>query len=319
MKISVVIPTYNREESLRKCLRAVTSQDYPDYEVIVVDDGSRKGTRAMVVREFSDLIYLRQETNRGPAAARNRGIRFARGEIIAFTDDDCIPSKDWLSKLAAGFESHPSAGAIGGLQEPPEEIWRSNPIARYDRYQTRVIYQLGDGVKTGYPMPVGTNNLMMKKRQLLELGGFDELFPGAGGEDADLLHRLAQSGKPTVCLPICVAHHQSWTWPEFIKQQIRRGVGAAYFSARRGRIRSPWAELVRFLALPFLFWVDLARSHSGSIAFVSIVGRFCQTLGRIETYSKARDVSLTGTAQNQKRTSKFLDPQTGKHPPGEFL
>lgn len=319
MRISVVIPTYNREESLRECLREVTSQDYPDYEVVVVDDGSQDWTRAMITRDFPEVIYLRQETNRGPAAARNRGIRFASGEIIAFTDDDCVPSTDWLSRLAAGFESHPSAGAIGGLQEPPEKAWRRNQIARYDRYQTRAIYRLGDGVKTGYPLPVGTNNLMMKKCQLLELGGFDELFPGAGGEDADLLYRLAQLGKPTVCLPICVAHHQSWTWPAFIKQQIQRGVGAAYFLARRGELRRPLYELVRLLALPFLFWIDLARSHSVSIAFLSIVGRFCQTLGRIKTYSKARAVSLTGISRTRKRNSKFLDPPNSEHSPGEFL
>ncbi|MDQ7028787.1 MAG: glycosyltransferase family 2 protein [Ardenticatenia bacterium] len=80
MHISVVVPTHNRKDLLRRCLEAVVSQDYPNYDVIVVDDGSTDGTGEMVQREFPQVRYIRQEPNRGPAAARNRGIEVARGE-----------------------------------------------------------------------------------------------------------------------------------------------------------------------------------------------------------------------------------------------
>jgi len=77
LRFSIVIPTYNRKDTLRRCLAAATSQDYPDYEVIVVDDASTDGTDEMVRREFPQVRYIRQEPNRGPAAARNRGIEAA--------------------------------------------------------------------------------------------------------------------------------------------------------------------------------------------------------------------------------------------------
>jgi glycosyltransferase involved in cell wall biosynthesis len=90
MRFSIIIPTHNRKETLRRSLSAAIVQDYLNYEVIVVDDGSSDGTGEMVRREFPHVRCIRQEPNRGPAAARNRGIEAATGEIIAFTDDDCL-------------------------------------------------------------------------------------------------------------------------------------------------------------------------------------------------------------------------------------
>jgi glycosyltransferase involved in cell wall biosynthesis len=97
--ISAVVPTFNRIATLRQTLTALAAQDYPDYEIIVVDDGSSDGTGDVVTREFPAVRYVRQP-NRGPAAARNVGIRAALGDIVAFTDDDCLPPVDWLSRLA---------------------------------------------------------------------------------------------------------------------------------------------------------------------------------------------------------------------------
>ena len=287
MRFSVVIPTFNRKHSLQHCLRAVTSQAYPDYEVIVVDDGSRDGTLEMVRSEFPKVICLQTGANCGPAAARNRGIQAAGGDIIAFTDDDCVPPRDWLSNLAAGFEAYPEAGAVGGIQEPPEETWKRNITARFERYNTRNIYQLGDKVKIGYPLHVGTNNLAVRKQQIQALGGFDEEFPVAAGEDADLLDRFARAGKPTVCLPMQVVHRREYTWPAFVSQQIQRGVGAAYFAAKRRNLRRPAWEAVRLIALPILFWVDLFHSRSFSLAMISVASRFFQALGRIKAYPRA--------------------------------
>jgi glycosyltransferase involved in cell wall biosynthesis len=285
MRFSIIVPTYNRQRILRRCLKAVTSQEYPDYEVIVVDDASGDGTREMVEREYPDVRYFQQKTNQGPAAARNRGIQEAHGEIIAFTDDDCLPPANWLSVLSAGFKVYPQAGAVGGLQEPPPEIWSQNLLARYERYRTRQVYQLGSEVKIGWPVPVGTNNLAIKKEILMQLGGFDDDFPVASGEDADLLHRLAAMDYPTVCLPLSVAHHQTYTWPSFIQQQFRRGVGATYFLAKRGLLRSLARDYLLLFGLPFLFWLDAWRSRSFQIAFVSVVSHFLQILGRIRTRS----------------------------------
>jgi GT2 family glycosyltransferase len=317
MRFSVVIPTHNREKSLRRCLLAVTSQDYPDYEMIVVDDASQDGTADMVSLEFPHAIYLRQRSNLGPAAARNRGIREATGEVIAFTDDDCVPPSNWLFSLSAGFETYPEASAVGGLQEPPEEIWKQNPLARYERYRTRKVYKLGDGVKIGYPLPMGTNNLAIKKRLLIQVGGFDELFPVAAGEDADLLHRLVESGNPTVCLPMSVIHRQTYTWPSFFRQQIRRGVGAAYFLAKRKMLPGLTKEYLHFFALPVLFGADLSHSHSVQIAFVSTLSRLCQTLGRLQARARVADIFSTHSSLQSQAKPKIMNAPEAETAAGE--
>jgi glycosyltransferase involved in cell wall biosynthesis len=143
MGISVIIPTHNRKDLLRRCLAAATSQDYPDYEVIVVDDGSTDGTGAMVRREFPQVRYIRQERNRGPAAARNRGIKVATGEIIAFTDDDCLLPLDFLSRLADGYRRYPEVAGVGGYLEAPDDLLRTNPFARYEAYVTHQVDRAG--------------------------------------------------------------------------------------------------------------------------------------------------------------------------------
>ena len=116
---SVVIPTYNRPERLANCLEAISQLDYPRdrFEVIVVDDGSKIPLDSVVeplqqkIPELQ-LKLIRQE-NAGPAAARNRGAAEAQGEFLAFTDDDCQPTTDWLIHFAAGFETAPEA-MLGG-------------------------------------------------------------------------------------------------------------------------------------------------------------------------------------------------------------
>lgn len=281
MNFSVIVPTYNRKELLRRCLAAVVNQDVTDYEVIVVSDASSDGTSKMVQKEFPNVHFLDQRRNRGPAAARNRGIEIARGEIIAFTDDDCEPPPDWLSSLRAGFAKYPNAGAIGGLQEPPESVWRHNILARYERFITRTVYELGRTDVTGHPAPGGTNNLAIRKGLLDDLGGFDESFPVAAGEDADLLHRIADAGYSTVTLPMAVTHHQTYTWNSFFRQQVRRGIGAAYFHHKRGDLHPLGREIVRLLATPLLFVKHLARYRSLEMSMVDTLSGLCQVWGRL--------------------------------------
>ena len=107
MRLSVVVATHNRKESLRCCLHSLQDQTLAATELIVVDDGSDDGTAEMVQLEFPAVRLVRQDTNCGPAAARNKGLLLATGEIVAFTDDDCLPSPDWLQLLCRGFEKYP--------------------------------------------------------------------------------------------------------------------------------------------------------------------------------------------------------------------
>jgi len=282
MKFSVVIPTYNRKDILRHCIEAATKQDYPDYEVIVADDGSTDGTEEMVRREFPQVRYIRQEVNRGPAAARNRGIQAATGDFVAFTDDDCVPPPDWLARLAQGFIDYPQAAAVGGIQEAPEQVLRTHILARYERFVTRKVYGLGKAPVIGSPAPGGTNNLAIRRQVLLEVGGFDETFPMAAGEDADLLRRLAQRGYVTVTLPLKVNHLQAYTWTSFFRQQIRRGIGAAYYHHKWEELPSAPRDILRLFLAPLVWARDTLRYHSPRMAAIHALATTLQAWGRLQ-------------------------------------
>src|SRR5437764_138198 len=121
MRFSVVIPTFNRQATLHQTLKAIEAQDALSFEVIVVDDGSTDGTKEAVTSEFPSVQYIQQE-NQGPAAARNTGIRAVAGDIVVFTDDDCVPPPDWLSRLANGYARYPEVAGVGGYLEAPDNV-----------------------------------------------------------------------------------------------------------------------------------------------------------------------------------------------------
>ena len=281
LRFSIVIPTYNRKDTLRRCLAAATSQDYPDYEVIVVDDASTDGTDEMVRREFPQVRYIRQEPNRGPAAARNRGIEAATGEVIAFTDDDCVPPPGWLSQLADGLSQHHQAAAVGGIQEAPASLLQNNRFAQYEHFVTHWVYRVGIHPVQGRPAPCGTNNLAVSRDLLHRLGGFDEHFLVAAGEDADLLYRIAQAGYFTVSLPVKVVHYQPYTWRHFVRQQIRRGEGAFWFQRKHGCPYSLAREVIRLFLSPWTFLKTWVRSRRVWMALLHALSGFFQTWGRL--------------------------------------
>lgn len=127
--VSVVIPTCNRRDVLARCLAALARQTYPAFEIIVVDDCSTDDTPAFLSAfpaEHPQLAVrtLRNETHAGANPSRNRGIRVAEGEFVAFLDSDCIAEPDWLDRLVDGFESR-CVGAVTGLVEdsPPRNLF----------------------------------------------------------------------------------------------------------------------------------------------------------------------------------------------------
>jgi len=292
MRISVVIPTHNRKALLRRCLTAVTHQNYAQYEVIVVDDGSTDGTGDMVRQEFPQVRYIRQDPNQGPAAARNRGIEAATGEIVAFTDDDCIVPTDWLTALVQGFRRRPEVAGVGGYQEAPEEILQTNTVARAERAmrlrrwgERAEMEQLGGNKVPG----LGTNNVAFRRDVLLKVGGFDEGFPVAAGEDADLKLRIARRSYRLFYIPLKVEHHREYTLRAQWRVQVRRGIGVYYFEAKHRKAPGLGRVPLRFLKRTVLFLLDL-RTLPWDVAGViylsgvancvgQLVGRFAKPSG----------------------------------------
>src|SRR5262249_8955580 len=117
-RVSVVVCTYNGGRTLEQCLHSLLALDYPDYEVIVVDDGSTDATPAILAR-FSTVRIIRQP-NRGLSVARNVGLRAATGAVIAYTDSDCFARPAWLSLLVEQLQ-RTGAAAVGGPNLTPED------------------------------------------------------------------------------------------------------------------------------------------------------------------------------------------------------
>ncbi|MFN3704674.1 MAG: glycosyltransferase family 2 protein [Thermoflexales bacterium] len=290
MRISLVVPTHNRKDTLHRCLAAATDQDYPDYEVIVVDDGSTDGTGEMVQREFPQVRYIRQEPNWGPAAARNRGIEAAAGDIIAFTDDDCLLPPDFLSRLADGYRRYPEVAGVGGYLEAPDELLQSNPFAQYEAYVTHRVYHAGpEEYLGGFECPAGgTNSMSYRRRVLLEVGGFDESFPYAAGEDADLKWRVVQRGYRLLYVPMKVVHLQSYDFRHFWRQQRRHGQGAIYFERKyRGRPPS-LPRLALRLAARWARWLPDLFRLGPTLATIKLLAELADLTGQWQEVRRLR-------------------------------
>ena len=260
-RFTVVVPTYNRKSTLRQTLIALVAQDYSDFEIIIVDDGSTDGTAEMMLQEFPGARYIRQ-ANRGPAAARNRGVQAATGEIIAFTDDDCVPPPDWLSRLADGFARYPQVVGVGGALEAPEDVLKTNRWAQYERYVSHTVYRTGaTEYLGGFECPAGgTNNLAYRRAAIVQIGGFDETFPFAAGEDTDLKLRLCQGGAQLLYVPVTALHLQDYTAAGFKRQAYFRGQGRARFDAKHGPHPSRLRSSLRLVRRELRFFTDLLNA-----------------------------------------------------------
>jgi GT2 family glycosyltransferase len=246
-RASVVVPTnFARPAQLRRCLECLAALDYPDYEVIVVDNrppGSPpvELARARVVRE----------PRPGISAARNRGLAVATGEIVAFTDDDVEVDAAWLRALGERFVRQPDVTAVTGLVVPreletPAQIWfeqsgsglnRSFVPLTFERAgRFRVLRRaIEDGSERIHSLYVtgewgGGWNMAFRAAVLRAAGGFDQALgigtPTCGGEDLAMLMELLTSGHRLAYEPSAIVHHtHRATLAEFERQTYGYGVG----------------------------------------------------------------------------------------------
>ena len=184
-RISIVICTYNGSRTLRDCLEGTRRLEYPDYEVIVVDDGSTDATAA--IAEEYDCRLIRTE-NRGLSRARNTGTEAATGEIVAFIDDDARPDPHWLHYLASAFRKPDYAGIGGPNIAPAGDGWIAACVANSPGGPMHVLVSDRDADH------IPGCNMAFRKRALTGVGGFDPRFRVAG-DDVDLCWRLLASGQ----------------------------------------------------------------------------------------------------------------------------
>jgi GT2 family glycosyltransferase len=214
-RASVVVCTYNGGRTLRPCLDGLARLDYPNYEVIVVDDGSTDDSAA-IASEF-DCRLISTE-NRGLSSARNTGWAAATGEIVAYLDDDAYPDPHWLKYLAAGFNSSNHCGIGGPNVPPPDENFVAQCVAQAPGGPTHVL--LTDAVAEHIP----GCNMAFRRSRLRAIGGFDAQFRVAG-DDVDVCWRLQERGWTIgFCPAALVWHRRRSSLGAFWKQQKYYGV-----------------------------------------------------------------------------------------------
>ncbi len=217
MKVSVVIPTYNRRQSLQRCLSGLERQTFRDFEVVVVDDGSNDDTQIFLAEQKQKIAlrFFRQD-NKGPAAARNLGIKESSSEYIAFTDDDCIPQSDWLEELVKVLSDNPKVAGVGGFT-----IRQNNDvISRYTDY-AGILSPRSFGEKIIFLL---TCNSLYRRSVIINAGCFDERLKYA--EDTELATRLLKMGNNFMVAPKAVVKHSHPnTLSKFYKQHFCYGNG----------------------------------------------------------------------------------------------
>jgi glycosyltransferase involved in cell wall biosynthesis len=211
---AVVVATYNRSGMLPRLFAGLEAQrGVGEFEVVVVDDGSSDDTPA-VLHELAQRLPVKVLTidlprNAGPATARNAGWRATRAPVIAFTDDDCVPTPDWLANLLAEAKGH---DIVQGRTVPdPAQQDKLGPFSR----------TLDISAENGYYQ---TCNIAYRREVLEALDGFHEQFRFPAGEDTDLAWRAKEAGATTVFAADAVVHHDvrpsdfvvalrdSWRW-----------------------------------------------------------------------------------------------------------
>ena len=232
---TVIVPTFNRPRQLAACLQALAGLDYPHerMEVIVIDDGSPEApTEAVETVSHQIAVTLLRQANAGPAMARNTGAAQAKGELLAFTDDDCAPDAQWLRALAVPFSTAREPLLVGGrtvnslAQDACAAASQSLVDYLYAYYNTR----------PGGARFFASNNIALSVEGFHALGGFDTTFRSAAGEDRDFCDRWLGQGFGLVYAPdalICHAH--GMTLSAFWTQHFRYGQAAFRFHQSRAQ------------------------------------------------------------------------------------
>ncbi len=199
-QVSVIVAVRNSATTIRACIDSLRALDYPAemLELIVVDNGSTDGT-ADVLKQFRDQLCVLYEKKRGVSAARNRGFREARGEMVALTDADCVVAPDWISRIVSPLQDE-RVGIVGG------RILARRPCNAVELYGETIHdhCQAIEGFAPGY---VITMNWCSRRTVVMQVGGFDEDLLRVG--DVDLSWRILQKGYRLAYEPAAIVYHQN--------------------------------------------------------------------------------------------------------------
>ena len=248
--ISVIVCTHNGERTLPECLERLSSLIYPNFEVIVVDDGSSDASPDIAKAHGVNLV---QTEHRGLSFARNAGVARAKGEIIAFLDDDAYPDADWLRYVATSLLANAHAG-MGGPNIPPEDDGLiAECVAAAPGAPIHVL--ISDREAEHVP----GCNMAFRKSALEEIGGFDERFRVAG-DDVDVCWRLQEAGRTLgFSAGAVVMHRRRDSVRRYLRQQYGYGKAEALLERK-------WPSRYNRAGLLALVGADLRGARDGAFA-----------------------------------------------------
>lgn len=312
MKVSVIIPFYNAQDSIAFCLEALADQNDPPDEIILVDNRSSDKSSEIASnfkQKRPDLNFkLVEEPTPGPSAARNRGIKEANGAVIAFTDSDCVPDRNWLTEVQDAF-TNSEIGAVAG------KIIGFKPEAIIDRFHAMFTMQgLSQSqvfseftlVRGGFP----TANLAIRQDVLKHIGGFNESMK-IYSEDYDLCARIYEAGFSILYSPEAIVYHKHRnTLKETWKQNFGFGTGHAALLRKHFK-RMLIIDLPRYgyktSDLPIRAWIDLAGADKKLLLLTVLSSVWWPFIGLLVLYLFSLYQNMGSRLQQNEFNAKFLE------------
>jgi glycosyltransferase involved in cell wall biosynthesis len=258
--VSVIIPVFRGMETLGACLHALDAQSYPSYEVIVVDNGGNPGIAELC--QTHPKVRLCHHRTPGSYSARNAGIAVAQGQIIALTDADCVPDRDWVRNGAEGLARNACRMAGGRIEPSFARAGAPSAIELCDV----ILHTMNQEQTLRECTSVAGANMWLHRSLFDRLGGFNEALYSAG--DCELTQRARQHHEKIVYLADAVVHHRARRSLEELGQRYRRFAGAEFAAKTRAGAGTPVREL-RSLSFRYRMGLCLrnivagVRSHRG--------------------------------------------------------
>lgn len=274
MRLAIIIPVRNRIDTLERCLGSISEEHTlgDDVEILICNDGS-DASLSKIWHQFRDILpnfRILEQTFKGPAAARNLGVRSSNADVFIFLDSDVIPAPNFLRKLVEALEIHPEwLAAEARIESTGKEgpLWDAPVCHKGGRYHTAAM--------------------AYRRKALTQAGGFDEIFKLPACEDVELAYRVLQHG-PIGFLPEAVAYHPTrraslrihWQWRRHWKYELVLAERYGFLAfpdnpaGRFPRLRVAFAAVVSLPAGRFIEGVKFLRHKSSEGMFACLYALF---------------------------------------------
>lgn len=277
-EVSVIIPVYNAEKKLNSCLSSVLNQSYKNFEVIIVDNNSTDFTKEVILdsKEKNPKIKYTFEAKKGRGAARNAGIKIARGKIIAMTDSDCIVPRNWVEKITELIRENKEEVIQGGELDAIGNYWSKNIQLANEKFISRHVSKDKE-----YTIHLDTKNFAIRSSIIKSLM-FDESIKNI--EDFELVLRLRKIAKIRFLKNVKVRHYHKSSLMQFFAVQFDRAYWA-YIIFQKHKSDSNIKKEVMFGSLSFWnylffpFWIIQQLASDRGMGFFLLISNIAWALG----------------------------------------